>query len=129
MSTPPVPVALPETASVGSEQAPASIIANHNVGGDERDSQPPRNQTAITPEPRPDMLAMNDRNSQTTPSTPGLLPPFDWEDFQARYEKALADADDEEREILKEFESLTKVWFALPSNRNPSPLTCETLVL
>ncbi|RDA86027.1 hypothetical protein CP532_4716 [Ophiocordyceps camponoti-leonardi (nom. inval.)] len=39
--------------------------------------------------------------------SPGLLPPFDWTDFEARYEKALRDADAHEREILKEAQHLS----------------------
>ena len=58
-----------------------------------------------TPEPRIDQLAAN----TNTPSTPGVLAPFDWDDFEARYEKALFDADENEREILKEAENLSKV--------------------
>jgi hypothetical protein len=35
--------------------------------------------------------------------------PFDWDEFEARYEEALADADRDEQELLKEFEDLVKV--------------------
>ena len=41
--------------------------------------------------------------------SPEALSPFDWEDFEARYQKALRDADDQERDIIKEAESLCKV--------------------
>jgi uncharacterized protein YeaO (DUF488 family) len=37
--------------------------------------------------------------------------PFDWEDFEARYEKALQEADENERGILREAESLAKVTY------------------
>ncbi|UKZ65376.1 uncharacterized protein TrAtP1_006570 [Trichoderma atroviride] len=49
---------------------------------------------------------------------PAVLGPFDWDDFEARYEKALMDADEQEREILKEAESLAKyfqVWSSAAS--------------
>lgn len=60
---------------------------------------------ARTPEPRLDQGSVN----ANTPSTPGLLAPFDWSDFEARYEKALNDADETELEILREAETLSKV--------------------
>jgi hypothetical protein len=46
---------------------------------------------------------------ERSPSTPGHLAPFDWEDFEARYEEALAEADGQEQAVLKEFEELVKV--------------------
>lgn len=48
-------------------------------------------------------------NVQTTPSTPGHLPPFDWDDLESRYEQALAEASEQDKELLQEFESLVKV--------------------
>lgn len=44
-----------------------------------------------------------------SPSSPGRLEPFDWEDFESRYQKALAGADHRESELLEEFENLVKV--------------------
>lgn len=61
-----------------------------------------------TPEPRIDRQTAKGRGSDT-PDTPGDFPSFDWEDFEARYEKALADADEKERELLREFDGLVKV--------------------
>ncbi|UNI23451.1 hypothetical protein JDV02_009269 [Purpureocillium takamizusanense] len=73
---------------------------------------PDKNTT--TPEPSHEQQGADSES----PSTPGHLPPFDWEDFEARYEAALREADDSEREILKEAESLSKyfrVWAAAAS--------------
>ncbi|KKA30182.1 hypothetical protein TD95_001173 [Thielaviopsis punctulata] len=58
---------------------------------------------------------MNDERSlpMSSPSSPGALPVFDWEEFEARYERALREADDKEREMLEEFERLAEyfgVW-------------------
>ncbi len=39
------------------------------------------------------------------------LQAFDWEDFESRYEAALLRASEEEKAILKEAESLSKVYF------------------
>ncbi|KAK4141874.1 uncharacterized protein C8A04DRAFT_38783 [Dichotomopilus funicola] len=75
-----------------------------------------------TPEPRQskDRIINGHRGdgSDRSPSTPGHLAPFDWEDFEARYEEALADADLQEQELLKEFEDLVKffnVWASAAS--------------
>lgn len=40
---------------------------------------------------------------------PSALEPFDWNEFTARYEAALKDATEEEKAILKEAESLSRV--------------------
>jgi uncharacterized protein YeaO (DUF488 family) len=42
-------------------------------------------------------------------TSPGHLAPFDWEDFEDRYEKALQEADENERQMLEDFELLVKV--------------------
>jgi hypothetical protein len=54
-------------------------------------------------------LSAGSQNGRLTPNPPAVLGPFDWDDFEARYEKALMDADEQEREILKEAEGLAKV--------------------
>lgn len=90
------------------DDAASAAIALRSAGGDGRqESLNSQGAMAITPEPRPDQILAN--TTQTTPSTPGLLPPFDWDDFQSRYEKALAEADTHERAVLDEFERLSKV--------------------
>lgn len=49
-------------------------------------------------------------SSTSSPSPPPAeIPPFDWEDFETRYSKALQEADEDERAILKEAEALSKV--------------------
>jgi len=73
-----------------------------------------------TPEPRTSKERINGHRDavERSPSTPGHLPPFDWEDFEARYEEAFADADRQEQELLKEFEDLVKffnVWASAAS--------------
>lgn len=60
---------------------------------------------AKTPEPE---LRLEDL-VQDTPPSPEEPVSFDWDDFERRYEQALRDADAQEREILKESESLSKV--------------------
>ncbi|KAL7919652.1 hypothetical protein ACQKWADRAFT_315484 [Trichoderma austrokoningii] len=63
-------------------------------------------------------LSAGSQSGTLTPNPPAVLGPFDWDDFEARYEKALVDADDQEQEILKEAESLAKyfqVWSSAAS--------------
>lgn len=68
------------------------------------DFERPRFSHAKTPD-----LSAEQQNGRLTPNPPAVLGPFDWDEFEARYEKALVDADEQEREILKEAESLAKV--------------------
>ncbi|KAJ0161904.1 hypothetical protein CTA2_5417 [Colletotrichum tanaceti] len=79
------------------------------------ESQRPKSlQPTKTPEPRLDQQMV----TGNTPSTPGVFTSFDWEEFEARYEKALAEADEKERELLLEFDSLVKyfnVWASTSS--------------
>ena len=48
-------------------------------------------------------------NTERSPSTPGHLAPFDWDEFESRYEQALAGANNQEQELLEEFDRLVKV--------------------
>lgn len=52
----------------------------------------------------------------STPDTPGAgnLSPFDWDDLEARFEKALASANQHENELMAEFESLVKASHNIP---------------
>ncbi|KPM40717.1 hypothetical protein AK830_g5865 [Neonectria ditissima] len=78
------------------------------------DSQKRSHSDSRTPEPGVDQRP----TSSNTPSTPGTLASFDWEDFEVRYEKALRDADDHEDGILKQADALSKyfkVWASAAS--------------
>ena len=46
---------------------------------------------------------------QTSPSTPGHLASFDWDDFHLRYQKALEEATAQEKQLLQQFDELVKV--------------------
>lgn len=76
--------------------------------GTKEQQRPKSLQSSQTPEPRPDQQTANGQDSNT-PSTPGVFPSFDWENFEARYQEALAQADEKERELLQEFDDLVKV--------------------
>ncbi|KAF0318107.1 hypothetical protein GQ607_014608 [Colletotrichum asianum] len=85
---------------------------------DANGSQRPKSlQSTKTPEPRVDQPATNGHDN-VSPGTPGPFPDFDWGGFEARYEKALADADEKERELLEQFEGLVKyfnIWASTSS--------------
>jgi hypothetical protein len=111
-SSPPLPL---DAADESQNKRPQSFkssdtqsdVANANemqVESKPKKSLPPQ---TITPEPRLDQQPMNYQTN--TPSTPGIYHPFNWEDFEARYEKALSDADNHERELMDEFDRLVKV--------------------
>lgn len=73
-----------------------------------------------TPEPRASKERINSHKEMAdrSPSTPGHLAPFDWDEFEARFEEALAKANEGEQELLDEFESLIKyfnVWASAAS--------------
>lgn len=55
------------------------------------------------------LLAQQQQNGRDSPSASSQLPDFDWEDFEARYERALEDCDEHEREVLRDAEDLGKV--------------------
>lgn len=52
------------------------------------------------------------RSNRSEMASPGHLVPFDWEDFEDRYEKALQEADEKEKQMLEEFAQLVKVCVA-----------------
>ncbi|KAK3694774.1 hypothetical protein B0T22DRAFT_81381 [Podospora appendiculata] len=73
-----------------------------------------------TPEPRTSKERMNGHKelAERSPSTPGHLPHFDWDEFETRYEEALARGNRHEQELLEEFETLVRyfnVWASAAS--------------
>ncbi|KAI1804715.1 hypothetical protein F4811DRAFT_552583 [Daldinia bambusicola] len=62
--------------------------------------------------------AQKRRSNRSEMQSPGHIVAFDWEDFEDRYEKALQEADEQEKNILEEFETLVKyfnVWASASS--------------
>ncbi|KAI0521457.1 hypothetical protein F5B22DRAFT_595053 [Xylaria bambusicola] len=61
------------------------------------------------------------RSDRSEMASPGHLAPFDWDDFNDRYEKALQEADDKEKQMLEEFGQLVKyfnVWASASTNHD-----------
>ncbi|UKZ48837.1 hypothetical protein TrVGV298_003072 [Trichoderma virens] len=65
-----------------------------------------RQASVKTPEPA------EQRNGSVTPNPLPVLEPFDWDDFENRYKKALKEADGQEEEILREAQNLFKYFEA-----------------
>ncbi len=104
---PPASFAKPEQA----EPVPIEPVTRSEMAVDTPEPQVPRPQVK-TPEPRASKETLNGTRKdfpQVSPSTPGHLPPFDWEEFESRYEQAIADADKKEEDLLKEFHKLIEV--------------------
>ncbi|KAI1465477.1 uncharacterized protein F4812DRAFT_438899 [Daldinia caldariorum] len=62
--------------------------------------------------------AQKRRSNRSEMQSPGHIVAFDWEDFEDRYEKALQEADEQEKQLLEEFETLVKyfnVWASASS--------------
>lgn len=58
------------------------------------------------------------RDSATPGSPGGTLASFDWDDLETRFEKALTDANEDEKALLEEFDELVKyfnVWASTAS--------------
>lgn len=71
-----------------------------------------RQRQTRTPEPQ------KRRSDRSEMQSPGHLVAFDWEDFEYRYEKALQDADEQEKQLLEEFDNLVKyfnIWASASS--------------
>lgn len=106
---------LPESPTVPlqhSEAPHTETVPQHLMDVDTHaQEQASRRAEVHTPEPETSNDRLNGHKDHTdrSPSTPGYLAPFDWDDFESRYEQALAEANNEEKELLEEFERLVKV--------------------
>ncbi|KAK8016373.1 hypothetical protein PG993_014562 [Apiospora rasikravindrae] len=94
---------------------------------EEEEEDAPVTQTRIsvdrrqTRTPEPTQRRSQRVSVQPSPSTPGRIAPFDWDDFEARYQKALSEADEKEKAILEEFDQLVKyfnVWASASSSHD-----------
>ncbi|KAF4125088.1 hypothetical protein GMORB2_3927 [Geosmithia morbida] len=74
--------------------------------------------TSKTPDGPEDQSTILEDDVLSSPSVPS---PYDWESFERRYEEALLQADDNEREILREVEDLVtyfKTWASAASSHD-----------
>ncbi|KIE01296.1 hypothetical protein MAJ_02637, partial [Metarhizium majus ARSEF 297] len=81
-------------------------------------AQPPAQPPAQPQDSPPEARESHDYSTSSPSPPPADVAPFDWDYFESRYEKALQEADEEEKEILKEAEALAKyfrVWASAAS--------------
>ncbi|KAH9906487.1 hypothetical protein F4778DRAFT_726287 [Xylariomycetidae sp. FL2044] len=91
------------------------IIPDREV--EENPRAPTERQRQIRTPPPPH----NRRSNKSEIQSPGHLVPFDWDDFEERYAKALQEADDEEQQLLEDFDRLVKyfnVWASASSTHD-----------
>ncbi|KAK4237044.1 hypothetical protein C8A03DRAFT_35039 [Achaetomium macrosporum] len=121
--TPDSPI-LPALQAEATRNSPPKPVLSDMMDAQNTNSKPQGGRAQVkTPEPRQSKERMNSQKdtAERSPSTPGHLAPFDWDEFEARYEEALADANRNEQELLKEFEELVKffnVWASAASVRD-----------
>lgn len=126
--SPIIPPTLPEHQQIQTEYISLPNLGTMASGaqGKESPAQPNPQDNTIrpqvqTPEPRNSKERLGGHKTLLTersPSTPGHLPPFDWDEFEARYEEALGDSNRHEQELLEEFDLLVKyfnVWASAAS--------------
>jgi hypothetical protein len=65
----------------------------------------PGTQSLNSDQDMPDVEPKTNRDNETTLS-PHTLEPFDWDDFQARYDQAMVEASATEQNLLNEFQEL-----------------------
>lgn len=127
---PPSPTSAQPQAEDRLEEQSESHVAEQEMEINAPQSRLPRPANTRTPEPLASRPAQADTDQQrnghihaapgtqathllpersSTPSTPSSLPPFDWDDLESRFEKALAQANENEQELMAEFEALVKV--------------------
>lgn len=83
-----------------------------------RGSQPSRIQT---PEPQRDGRDAPSNTAEVPVEIPDTPQDFDWDDFERRFEQALRDADENEKQILKEVETMSasfRAWASAASARD-----------
>lgn len=80
-----------------------------------RTPEPPASRPAPTDHRANDHAHAHAPERSSTPGTPSSLPQFDWDELESRFEKALGQANQNEQEVMAEFEALVKV------NYQPAP--------
>lgn len=89
------------------EKIPSEIEDQNITEKDAAMSEAQRHPRSHDKTPEPSGVEQQAANSDTS-STPGVLAPFDWENFEIRYEQALEEADEQERQALEEANVLSK---------------------
>ncbi|RYO89759.1 hypothetical protein DL766_002654 [Monosporascus sp. MC13-8B] len=109
------PTQIVEEQSESEEESPqqTQVLSFDPSLGPPTDSAHERRYRTRTPEPQ--KRQSQKLEVQRSPNSEGQLAPFDWDEFEARYEKALNEADEREKELLEEFDRLVKYFNAWAS--------------
>ncbi|RYP20893.1 hypothetical protein DL765_002543 [Monosporascus sp. GIB2] len=109
------PTQVVEEQSESGEESPqqTQVLSFDPSLGPPTDSAHERRHQTRTPEPQKRQSQKSE--VQRSPNSEGQLAPFDWDEFEARYEKALNEADEREKELLEEFDRLVKYFNAWAS--------------
>jgi hypothetical protein len=78
----------------------------------------------VLQEPDQEMDSVEDNS---TPSSPASLEPYDWDDFESRYQAELNLVKEEENEALAEFDQLLKVDPEPPDSHSNVLTSCAVL--
>ncbi|KAI0197692.1 hypothetical protein F4808DRAFT_292651 [Astrocystis sublimbata] len=106
----------PDTEEQDDSAPPTQVLdidTNHNENPNEalhRALQPHHTKAGL--------LETHKRQGDAPDMTDPAIAPFDWEDFEDRYQKALEEADENEKQLLQEFAQLVKyfnVWASASS--------------
>ncbi|KAG6104782.1 hypothetical protein E4U31_001813 [Claviceps sp. LM219 group G6] len=110
MSTPQKPPASPSAVSDASSQEDEQPGGDDTITLSDREQRSPQenDQESIPSEESEDLKSSTGSISPRASSPLADVPSFDWEQFEARYESALKEADGEETGILQEAQSLSK---------------------
>lgn len=76
---------------------------------DEAPDPAPAQLPAADPLPHPTKTPERQADAVSGASTPDQVAAFDWADFEARYQKALGEAEEDEGQIIRQAESLARV--------------------
>ncbi|RYP49158.1 hypothetical protein DL769_011119 [Monosporascus sp. CRB-8-3] len=109
------PTQVVEEQSESEEESPpqTQVLKFDPSQGAPKDSAHEHRYQTRTPEPQ--KRQSQNLEVRRSPNSEGHLAPFDWDEFEARYEKALNEADEQEKELLDEFDRLVKYFNAWAS--------------
>lgn len=116
MSSPQKPPASPSAVSDASSREDEQPGGDDTITLSDREQRSPQenDQESIPSEESEDLKSSTGSIPPRASSPLADVPSFDWEQFEARYESALKEADGEETGILQEAQSLSKVPSPIP---------------
>lgn len=102
---------IPETQFNAHQQPPPELP---NDLGEELDAKRSVSKTPESQQPQNPQKPQHGGKDEapSTPPSPETPPHYDWDEFERRYEQALRGADEKEKDILKEADSLAQVNWA-----------------